>query len=109
MVVPNLINGQSYAFHMSAENRDGEGAYAVSSIVDAGTGGLVILSVDALNVASGGVNVHQSDEGSPLTGPINATVPNLSRWYCNGGNEFFIVLLWLSRERSILHICSGIY
>lgn len=79
LVVPNLINGQSYAFRVSAENRDGEGAYASSSsaspsglpdvpsgfsAVDAGTGGLVILSVDALNAASGGANVHPSDEGS---------------------------------------------
>jgi hypothetical protein len=31
LVVPNLINGQSYAFHISSENRDGEGAHASSS------------------------------------------------------------------------------
>jgi titin len=31
LVVPNLINSKSYAFNVSSENRDGEGAHATSS------------------------------------------------------------------------------
>jgi titin len=80
--IPNLINGQSYVFHISAENRDGEGSYAStpsahpSGLPDAptglsvtnsnaqGAGGQVHINVNALHIASGGANVHPSDEGS---------------------------------------------
>jgi titin len=80
--INNLINGQSYTFSVCAVNRDGEGALATSApavpsgLPDApsglsitngdpqGAGGLGIINVNALNVASGGSNVRPSDEGS---------------------------------------------
>lgn len=80
--INNLINGESYSFSVCAVNRDGEGAPATSApavpsgLPDApsglsiangdpqGAGGLGIINVNALNVASGGSNVHPSDEGS---------------------------------------------
>jgi titin len=82
LTIPNLVNGQSYTFRVSASNRDGEGAHATSDpaspsgLPDApsglsltnsdahGAGMQATISIDALNVASGGVNVHSSDEGS---------------------------------------------
>jgi titin len=81
-VINNLINGQSYSFNVSAENRDGEGSSASSTseipsgLPDAPSGLIVenvnalndghqaLISVDALNVASGGINISPSDEGS---------------------------------------------
>jgi hypothetical protein len=81
-VINNLINGQSYSFNVSAENRDGEGSSASSTseipsgLPDAPSGLIVdnvnalndghqaLISVDALNVASGGINIAPSDEGS---------------------------------------------
>ena len=80
--ISNLINGQSYVFHIAAVNRDGEGSYASSAsthpsgLPDApsglsisnsnaqGAGGEAQITVNALNIASGGANVHPSDEGS---------------------------------------------
>jgi hypothetical protein len=82
MPISNLINGQTYAFSVCAVNRDGQGAEALSpnavpsGLPDApsgmtltnadpqGAGGEVLISVNALNVASGVSNVHPSDEGS---------------------------------------------
>lgn len=80
--INNLINRQSYIFNVCAVNRDGEDAAATSApavpsgLPDApsglsitngdpqGAGGVGIINVNALNIASGGTNVHLSDEGS---------------------------------------------
>ncbi len=82
MPINNLINGQTYTFSVCAVNRDGAGAEAVSpdaipsGLPDApsgltltnndpqGAGGEVLITVNALNIASSGSNVHPSDEGS---------------------------------------------
>eukprot|EP00981_Chlorochromonas_danica_P013195 scaffold5965_cov109-Ochromonas_danica.AAC.1 len=82
--INNLINGQSYTFSVCAANRDGQGAAATSASVypsglpDAPTGlvitngtyraqeGIANISVTPLNVATGGSNVHPSDEGAPF-------------------------------------------
>jgi titin len=80
--ISNLINGQSYVFRISAVNRDGEGSYAASSSThpsglpnapaglsvsnsnSQGAGGEAHIAINALNIATGGANVHPSDEGS---------------------------------------------
>jgi titin len=82
LTILNLTNGQSYTFRISSVNRDGEGSYATSAsaqpsglpdaptglaIVNSnsqGAGGEAQITVNALNVATGGVNVYPSDEGS---------------------------------------------
>ena len=85
MPISNLINGQIYAFSVCAVNRDGAGADSLS--LDAipsglpdipfglaagnsnfdGGGQQAFQSFEPLNVATGGANVHPSDEGSGIT------------------------------------------
>lgn len=76
--VANLVNGKPYTFRVRSENRDGLGSYsnsvqmAPSGLPDAPSGlsivsttsGTVVISINSLNVASNGTNVHPSNEGS---------------------------------------------
>jgi titin len=82
LVISNLVNGKPYVFRISAVNRDGEGSYTSSAsthpsgLPDApaglsvtnsnaqGAGGEALIAINALNIATGGTNVHPSDEGS---------------------------------------------